>query len=127
VNDPVERVVELTVPLTGNEAAARIGEFARKLSRDRVDVHDGSGQARIGSRFAYRMWGATSPGFRRLPFTMKWNIVPGQSGVRVVVTLTSDEGAYAILTRWHFAAYDKKFSEVSDDLRTLLSRSGATS
>lgn len=78
------------------------------------------GAVDLGSRFAYRMWGATRRGSRRLPIRLTWHVSDSATGSSVSIQMISAEGKYLVRTYQHHLVYQRTFDELRDELTALL-------
>jgi hypothetical protein len=78
------------------------------------------GAVDLGSRFTYRMWGATRRGLRRLPMRLTWRVADSATGSSISIQMRSDEGKYLVRTYQHHLVYQRTFDVLSDELTALL-------
>jgi hypothetical protein len=78
------------------------------------------GAVDLGSRFTYRMWGATRRGLRKLPMRLTWRVADTATGSSISIQMRSDEGKYLVRTYQHHLIYQRTFDVLSDELTRLL-------
>lgn len=79
-----------------------------------------AGAVDLGSRFTYRMWGATRRGSRKLPMRLTWRVADDATGSSISIQMRSDEGNYVVRTYQHRLIYQLTFDALSDELTALL-------
>ncbi|MBD8704995.1 hypothetical protein [Frigoribacterium sp. CFBP 13712] len=60
-------------------------------------------------------------GKKRLPMIVSWSITDNRPGSNLHLEMKSDEGSYAFATRWHYQAYEQRFSQCEKSIRSHLS------
>ena len=117
--DPAEiREVTLESPQPSERAVQVIaGWLAEKSGRP---VHATTeGAVDLGSRFTYRMWGATRRRLRRLPMRLTWRVADSATGSSISIQMRSDEGKYFVRTDQHHLVYQRTFDVLRDELTAL--------
>ncbi|WP_157412143.1 hypothetical protein [Agreia sp. Leaf283] len=117
---PIERSFSFDSSLPAVDAARRIKSYFAQIAKSVPDDAGLTGEVRIGSRFAYRVWGATAIGVRRVPAEVTWAIEPASDGSVLSIRMESDEGKYAFRTSYHVLAYEQRFDELSEKIREQL-------
>lgn len=112
--------VDLVSPREPSEVRDRLEEWLKANARHVIADGPTHGSADFGSRFVYRMLGATSLGSAQLPFKLSWQITPVSEGSRIGLRMQSNEGKYLLRTSYHYAAYDERFAGLSAELGELL-------
>jgi hypothetical protein len=115
--DPVQQNFDLESTIAPDNLARRVFDHFHGTSRQATkNAHVGS--ANLGSRLAYRAFGALmKAGRKRLPMIVNWSITEDGSGSQVHVSMKSDEGEYAFAMRWHYQAYEARFAQLETDFR----------
>ena len=115
--DPVQQDFDLKSTIAPDDLAGRVFDHFHGASRQ-VATNGRVGSVNLGSRLAYRAFGALmKAGRKRLPMIVNWSITEDGAGSQVHVTLKSDEGDYAFATRWHYQAYEARFAQLETDFR----------
>lgn len=78
------------------------------------------GAVDLGSRFTYRMWGATRRGVRRLPMRLTWRVADSATGSSISIQMRSNEGKYLVRTHQHHTVYQSTFDVLSGKLTARL-------
>jgi hypothetical protein len=117
---PVQRNLDLTTSLPPHDVADRVADFLHELTH-RPTTTARTGIVKAGSRVAYRMFGGViNAGKKRLPMMVSWSITENGSGSGsgIHLEMTSDEGTYGFATRWHYQAYEQRFTQLEKDIRS---------
>lgn len=114
---PVQRNLDLTTSLTPHDVTDRVADFLQELTH-RPTTTARTGIVKAGSRVAYRIFGGVmNAGKKRLPMIVSWSITENESGSGIHLEMKSDEGSYGFATRWHYQAYEQRFTQLEKDLR----------
>ncbi|MFJ7287448.1 MULTISPECIES: hypothetical protein [unclassified Curtobacterium] len=113
------REVTLECPQPAERAVQVIAGWLAERSGSAVEATT-EGAVDLGSRFTYRMWGATRRGLRRLPMRLSWRVADRTTGSSVSIQMRSDEGEYLVRTHQHHLVYQRTFDVLSDELTSLL-------
>lgn len=113
------REVTLESPQPCERAVQVIAGWLTEKSGSPVEVTT-EGAVDLGSRFTYRMWGATRRGLRKLPMRLTWRVADSATGSSISIQMRSDEGKYLVRTYQHHLIYQRTFDALSDELTALL-------
>ncbi|OII27833.1 hypothetical protein BIV04_04910 [Frigoribacterium sp. MCBA15_019] len=115
---PVQRNLDLTTSLPPHEVAGRVADFLHELTH-RPTTTARTGIVKAGSRLAYRIVGGVmNAGKKRLPMIVSWSITENGSGSGIHLEMKSDEGTYGFATRWHYQAYEQRFTQLERNLQS---------
>ncbi|PYY40880.1 hypothetical protein [Curtobacterium sp. MCPF17_046] len=113
------REVTLESPKSSERAVQVIAGWLAEKSGSPVEATT-EGAVDLGSRFTYRMWGATRRGLRKLPMRLTWHVADSATGSSISIQMRSDEGKYLVRTHQHHLVYQRTFDVWSDELNALL-------
>lgn len=110
--------------MTAEEAADRVARHVSSLTARTGERAPLSGSARIGSRAAYRLWGAWKglPGRKDMPIMLAWSANAAPGGSQVALEMRSDAGPYFLDTKLSQSAYQARFQELADSIAGLIQR-----
>lgn len=112
------RSLELVTPKTVDEASQVLAGWLAEKSRAPREA-SAEGALALGSRFAYRMWGASRRGRARLPMRLTWRVSGSGSGSSVSLHMRSNEGWYLVRTYQHHLIYERTFDQLVRELNAV--------
>jgi hypothetical protein len=112
------RSLELVTPKTVDEASRVLARWLAEKSRALREA-SAEGALDLGSRFAYRMWGASRRGQAKLPMRLTWRVSGSGSGSTVALRMRSNEGRYLVRTYQHHLIYERTFDQLVRELHAV--------
>jgi len=118
------RSLELVTPKTVDDASQVLARWLAEKSRAPREA-SAEGALDLGSRFAYRMWGASRRGQAKLPMRLTWRVSASGSGSgsgsgsTVALHMRSNEGRYLVRTYQHHLIYERTFDQLVRELHAV--------